>query len=528
MRALVALAVLLPLTLNTFSRADAPPAGASDYLDGLSALEHAKFSDAVASMGKAVDADDENPDYHVGRGVALILSEKITDAQTDLERAMKLRPNDDSAKLWLASAIAMQGDFGHDSDIYPFATHGDDFGNAVREMSHNYGQYFWSLNEARRLQTSGMGNGQADNGAKRQIAGARAEFPKLAQQFAANAESSMQANNPALAGVVRDRALARFQRKDYAGALTDLTRLMGQSPDDAQLLNAHAACLLALGCPFLARAESTRVLTQDLNNADAYATRAVAAATMGDAHRADADLKIIGQIAPARLQDVQAAVTAANAAQPAGFKAEELVQRVEELHQMAVGRKPWDALVAEAISINKGQNAVRRRFDEDYQDRLRALTLAQQQQPNNAEAQAELGVFLYHSAIDVPGEGVEPRATFCTYRLLNEQGQANEIARAGQCLDAALNIDPQNMRAICGKAELLIHGGQWGDAETLLRQALAIRPSDPGLLDLFARVMDYAASTRCEGRVAPNAQDVVRRDVHLHALSQPIRTGRRR
>jgi len=490
-KASAAIASLLLLLCAAFVRADAPPAGASEYLDGLGALEHAQFGDAVTSMGKAIDADEENPDYRIGRAVALIFSEKPHDAEADLQRAMKLRPADSSAKMWLATAVAMQGDFGRDSNIYPFATYGATFDNAVREMSHDYGQYGWEIAENRRT-----GGGQVGAQTRAKFANAKAQFPILAKEFAGDAESSLQANNSGLAAVVRDRALARVQQKDYAGALTDLTRLMSSAPDDPQLMGAHAACLLALGCPFLARAESTRVLTHDINNADAYATRAVAAAKMGDSRRADADLKIIAEIDPSKLQDDQAAVSAAAAETPAGFAPAELVGRVEELHQMAADQKPWDALVAQAVSINKGENSVRRRFDEDYQDGLRVLTLATQKQPSNAEALAQLGEFLFHGAVNVPGEAVEPRATFRTFRLLNEQGRAAEIARASQILDSALNIDPKNMRAVAAKVELLIHGEQWGDAETMLRQALAINPNEPKLLDLFTRVMDFAASVR--------------------------------
>ena len=50
--------------------------------------------------------------------------------------------------------------------------------------------------------------------------------------------------------------------------------------------------------------------------------------------------------------------------------------------------------------------------------------------------------------------------------------------------------------AVTTKAELLIRDGQWADAETLLRQALATNPNEPRVLRLFGRVMDYAASCR--------------------------------
>ena len=72
-----------------FARADAPPAGAGDYLSGLTAPEAADYPAAVASMSKAIDADDENPDYRIGRAVGLIFEEKLNDAQKDLNCALE-------------------------------------------------------------------------------------------------------------------------------------------------------------------------------------------------------------------------------------------------------------------------------------------------------------------------------------------------------------------------------------------------------------------------------------------------------
>jgi tetratricopeptide (TPR) repeat protein len=489
MRAIAAVVLWMLFFGAMSARADAPPAGAADYLNGLTALERADYPGAIASMSKAIDADDENPDYRIGRAVGLIFEEKLNDAQKDLNRALKLRPEDRSAKMWLASDVAMHGDWS-DTNIYPLV--GDQFESDVRQMSHVYGQYFWQLAENRR---TGFSNEPSD-AMKASIAGARAEFPTLSKQFAARAEASLQGSGNALSGVIRDRALQLVQQKNYADGLKALTPLLAATPDDPQLLGAHAQCVLALGSPFLARLESTRVLTHDPNNVDAYATRAVAAAQMGDSRRADSDLKWISQIDPAKASDTQAAVSAAAALQPAGFKPEELPQRLQELHQMAADGKPWDALVTQAVSINKGENAIRKRYDEDYQERLHILTLATQKQPRSAEVFAELGEFLYLGAVDRLGEVVEPRAEFRTYRLVNQDGRVEELAQASQNLDTALQLDPKNILAVTAKAELLIRDGQWADAETLLRQALATNPNEPRVLNLFGRVMDYAASCR--------------------------------
>ena len=87
-------------------------------------------------------------------------------------------------------------------------------------------------------------------------------------------------------------------------------------------------------------------------------------------------------------------------------------------------------------------------------------------------------------------------AEFRTYRLVNADGRTQELAQASKDVDTALQLDPKNILAVTTKAELLIRDGQWADAETLLRQALATNPNEPRVLRLFGRVMDYAASCR--------------------------------
>jgi tetratricopeptide (TPR) repeat protein len=201
MRLIFGIAVWV-LLVGTFALGDAPPAGATDYLAGLTALEHANYADAVAAMSRAIDADDENPDYRIGRAVGLIFEEKLDDAQKDLRRALKLRPEDRSAKMWLASDVAMHGDWS-DTNIFPIA--GDAFESAVRQMSHTYGQYFWELAENRR---TGFSN-EPSAAMKASIAGARAQFPALSQQFAARAEAGLQGSGRGSSAIERCNWLRR-------------------------------------------------------------------------------------------------------------------------------------------------------------------------------------------------------------------------------------------------------------------------------------------------------------------------------
>ncbi|MBV8780185.1 MAG: hypothetical protein JO353_02200, partial [Phycisphaerae bacterium] len=457
----------------------ATPDGASDFLTGLESLNAGKPGDAIAPLNKAVDADEENPDYRLARAVATILSDHPADAISDLERAEKLRPNYRDAKLWHASAVAMQGDFTHDSDIYPFAQFQDTYGNAVRAMSHHYGQYYFELDEAQRLKQQGMGNGDADPAAKRDIANARAQFPALARQFVEQEETELSARDPSWATLLKNRAVENSNRSPAGNkqvgdlrageALGELARQLSAHPGDPALLSAHAAAELKCGAPEMAQLEATWALSRDVNLADAYRTRAVAAAASGDAHRASADWELLAKLRPGTSTADRAAVDAATATAPPPITADAIPGELNKLHQMAKDNAGWEALVTQALAIVKGENNVRRRSDENYQLRLRELTLGTQANPKSAEAHALLGEFIYDNAVNVPGEAVEPRAAFRNYRYLLAGQQDQEIALAAQELDRAMAIDPKNIRAIAAKADLLIYQLQWGDAETLIR-----------------------------------------------------------
>ena len=198
-------------------------------------------------------------------------------------------------------------------------------------------------------------------------------------------------------------------------------------------------------------------------------------------------------------QQDKAAVDAAAGTNPPALAEADIPQALEKLHQSASGDvaddAAWEALVTQALSIVKGENNIRRRSDEDYQTKLRAFALAVQANPNSADAHAEFGNFIYQNAINVPGEIVEPRASFHRYRYLLPGDTDKELAFAQQQLDQALSIDPKNIYALTAKADMLIYQLQWADAETLLRQALQDHGDDPTLLKLFGRVMDQAANT---------------------------------
>ena len=300
--------------------AAAAPDGSSEFMQGLQALQHAKFDDATAALNKAVDADEENPDYRVARAVSLIFSGKIKESRADLERAQKLRPHFDSARLWLATAVAMQGNFQEDSDIYPYAQFQRPYENAVRTMSHDYGQWFWEIQENARTNFPPP-NPNSTTG--RKFAAAKAKFPELANQFVADLQSRLSQADPKWADFFKSHALDEAKNSPpSSGSMSDLARELSAHPKDPVLLEAHAAGALKAGAPGLARLEATRAISRDPGAVEAYLTRAVAAATIGDQRRAQADLAIAAALRPGSDQAARAAVTAAaqQAPRPARLK----------------------------------------------------------------------------------------------------------------------------------------------------------------------------------------------------------------
>ena len=85
----IGIAVIISCIGSFFARAEnAPPAGSESYLEGLDAMEAKRWSDAVAALSKAVEADDEQARYHTARGIAEMLAGDTKAAKDDLDRAL--------------------------------------------------------------------------------------------------------------------------------------------------------------------------------------------------------------------------------------------------------------------------------------------------------------------------------------------------------------------------------------------------------------------------------------------------------
>ena len=469
---LVAAAQFTPPATSTKPPAAAPSAlGLPDYLAGLDALERSQAADAVAALTRAVQADSENADYYLARGVANILSVKLPPAIKDLERALRLRPDHKKTRLWLAVAVGMTGDFARDSTIYPFATNDLDE-SFVRQASHDYGEV--AFRSARDEVTPDLLDKR--EGAKQQIAQAVALFAGQAQA------------QPGMEAAIVARAKELFDKQDYTAARTQLDRVLHASPEDYDAMYLRARCAVALGDFSSARADCTRVLTAHTDWVRAYLTRAHAAAGLGDVRRAKADLatatRLDAKAAAAQQAEIERLVAAHADTGPApNFAA------LDQLAHAELGDAERNSA---ALKLVQSFNNHRRRYDENYQDHLREREDALRAEPQSAARLVALGQFLLDEA-SVRRERVEPRGQFRKFRYQTPDMEWREVARAEELADRALTLDPNQVDALCLKAAALIWNQKFGDAETLLRQALAVAPRAPRALELFARVLEVAS-----------------------------------
>lgn len=474
--------------------------GVDAYLDGLDLLEAGKFAEAQAAFNKAIDADDENANYRIALGVALTLGEKLPEAEKVLDRALKLSNNDPEARLWMATAIAMQGDFQRGTTIFPFAVARDEYVNEIRRMSHEYGQAEFALATARR-----NGNNKWDvEYANQQLAAReplRKTFPRLATAFSQKMKAKLPAAQQRAArpvdpqqSRVSEALLARIKssidKSDFAAAMRDINPLLSGNPSDPQLLTYHALCSLELGAPEIARRQLTRALYTWPLDGDLYALRAVAAAQIGDRRRADLDLATATSLSATRNAWAQQRIAAAPVA------SDDPAALLKQMYDAALAGKSYQSLIPKATQLILAQNARRRRFDEDFSDRHRQLQQAVDANPRDATALTEYAAFWYENAVGLRGESVELRAPWKPYRAASDASIAAELDRALALADQALQVDPRNVSAMITKAAVLVHRVQMDQAEQFLTQALSLAPAEPRLLKLFAEVADRAAAAK--------------------------------
>jgi Tfp pilus assembly protein PilF len=451
-----------------------PSAGTAAYLEGLGALEKAHWSAAVTAFTRAVEADDENPDYHTARGVALTLAEQLPQAISELERSLRLRPGHRETRLWLGVAYKMGNEpakaaanFVHGGDV-PV-----DYASFIyNDMAHRY----WNAVVMKRGGETG-----------------RDKFPQAGAWFAKRAKAGTSTATPELTGSLLARARERFRKGDYTGALADLDALRGRLGDELDFLTLSAFCRLELGGLEGARREFTRALTKKTDLVAAYRGRALAAARQGDARRARADQKVAARLDPKGAVPFAATLRAALGSSETGG---EVASLVAALHRSAEEGTSWKALVKRAAAVRRAAEARRTRFDEDYQDRLRRLEEALRERPGDPDRLEALAAFLYRGA-SVPRGRVEPRGPYHLYRYQTPQTQMQELARAEYLCDQALLRNPKHPRALATKVALRMWHLQYVGARAFLMRLVALgTPDDPEVALRMITLIEIDAARR--------------------------------
>ena len=276
------------------------------------------------------------------------------------------------------------------------------------------------------------------------------------------------------------RARGYLASGQYADALVQAAFARVARPGDPEILYVIAESWRQLGRPATARREFTIALTSRTDFVAAYLGRAQAAARMGDAARARADLQIAIALDRSAAQKVQATIETELGRNQVSGSAEELLA---ELERAARAVAPLDRLIDQAARVHGAAGARRLRYDEQYQDRLRALEADVRSHPKDPGRLVALARYLADEAY-LRGESVEPRRALVPYRW--QESEAKELTRAVSHLDGALALDPRHIRAMMLKATVLARLKRDGEAEPLAERALALAPTDPEALALYA------------------------------------------
>lgn len=457
--------------------AQQPSSALAAYVDGLDHMGAGRWKEAAAAFAQAIQGDPENATYFTARGVANTLAENFPAGLKDLERSLRLRPNDRETQLWQGACARLQDQYNMNTSM----VHG---GTAPREYAifvyNDLVIEYWR---------PGTNNGTDEK--------SRANFPRAGAWFA-----DLAMGRGGMEAVLLERARAKVAAKDFEGALSTIARLAALRPEDNDVLRLEGFAHLGYGDADTARAVFTRLLTAKTTDGDGYAGRAMARARLGDYAGAEKDIEHAKNHKSTRVDEAKKAVAEAKSASTGRDRA----AATEIFVEAAKTDAAWDDLVAKAADVRRASNAERRRWDERYQDRLRALEKSLADKPQNADRMVELAEFLYDNS-DVRGEQVEPRAGWRGYRWQTDASKAREIARAEQLIDAALAASPNHLKALGLKVRLRLHYEQNADAATFYDKMVALGAKDPQSKVVFAEMMDAIAWQKAREAADLRAQD---------------------
>ena len=439
------------------------PKGMLPFLRGLDLLGANRALDAVPAFGQAIAANEENSDFYTARGACFVVAERMNESLPDLQRALKLNPNNILASRMARLAYLMLGDQLTASKFYGHGSTKDmDF--LITEVGVGYGS---------RTSAQQHGYKQAVQD-QQKTAAALQKLPTVAGMVANAYRSGEQKSVQALFAL----GVEQVSTGDYEAARRSFRDVIAKYPYDWTSRYYHARSLLETGDPELARRELTYVLCWKRFLPEAFATRAMCAAKQGDAKCAKADLDSATKLDAAKAAEAQGAVDQL-LQQNASAVAPSDTALWDALGVAAKSIPSFDELAQIALKLRQSVNAKRLRWDETYQDRLHALCAAARAQPGNAGRLADAAEFLRdHNEV----RGLQVETTGAVRQLRRQTGDtANwEIELAYTLVNEGLAAQSQHARCWASKSAILLHS--YNKCEEAEQAAHATVRADPKLV----------------------------------------------
>jgi|HubBroStandDraft_6_1064221.scaffolds.fasta_scaffold26177_2 tetratricopeptide (TPR) repeat protein len=498
---LAALGALLLRPPGLLAQGDIAPALRS-YVQGLDLLRQGRYPEAVPALGQAMQAGAD-PAFILARGVALCLGEHPREAIADFEQAKRSGLRSREADLWTYAAQAM---------------------SAGRERS--------SLDNKG---PGGQGPGGQGPGGQGWFGGApgyiiqgRDDYPtdyasfiyyEMATPYAKGVTPAVRdamrqagawfANRAAARADLAPAHLARakelYGQGTYPAVLDELALVRSVAPANGDVHAYSGGAWLALGRAATARRELTVALTAATRAPATYVSRAYAAARLGDAARARADLDTATRYDAATGAKYRAGVDQEIAAGRGDGQPEALLAALEAGARSGAS---IDELIGRATVLHRAMAPRRLRYDEWYQDRMRELEDAVRAAPRSPAPYADLARFLVDEAnLAYRGEDVEPRHGPQPFRW--QLSREAELRRAVAVCDEALAVTPAHIGAQTVKAIALVRLGDERTAEQIVSTVLQAAPRNPEALRLRAQFLVERASAlyaRAAALRAPRVQ----------------------
>jgi Flp pilus assembly protein TadD len=462
----------LLVTIAATSTPAAPPAPRGDsqfwddYWQGLVSMRKERWAEAAEAFSRATQRMPADGRPLLARGVVRAITGDFNPAREDLTRA---RLKSREPKLWEYAVEAMSGTSAAGRGIpipHSLRKSGQPtsvFGGVPGHMIQGRDDYTTAFASAVIYEFAMPYRAAREAGKpldSPELIAARTKVGRwFANRMLAAAELTSRNFNEA-------KQLAQRGQFEEARELLDIARSV--YPFDADMAVASGDIWLKVGRPATARRDYTLAATFVTNLAAAYAGRAEAAAVLGDARTARADLahaaRYGGGLPPGLKERVEALLAGRRIdADPAALLA--------ELDRAADGGASVEKLAPIAERLHRAAAGKRVRYDELYQETVRRLEDAIRVDRSAVAPRVELAQYL-HDEADLRGEEVEPRRGLNPFRW--QYTKAMELHRALHYANQALGIDPGHVPAMVTKAYVLTAANRGTEAERLIGQAMKL------------------------------------------------------